>query len=100
MKDGYAHFSPMTGRGVIYAGGQIYIVSPQESFKPQLAGNTHIEMWMQGPSDIQAVPSGKFPFLALCQKIKEAHGRANRTHLRRLRGNHPELFRRRRKRRK
>lgn len=94
MKDGYAHFSPMTGRGVIYAGGQTYIISPEEPFRPRPAGNTHIKMWMSGPSDIQEAPSGKFPFPKLCQTIKKAHGRANRSLLRQLREDCPEALRR------
>ncbi|MFH1170923.1 MAG: hypothetical protein V1778_00055 [bacterium] len=67
-----AHFSGILGRGVVYAAQETYVIEVGKMYQPERAGTTNLNMWMQGPGDIQEMEPGEYPFIAVYDRMKEA----------------------------
>lgn len=69
---GIAHFSGTLRRGVVYADDGTYVIEVDKPNQPELAGHTHLGMWMQGPDDIVEMDADAYPFPEVYQRMKEA----------------------------
>lgn len=70
---GTAHFSGTSGRGIVYTDGGTYVLEVRKMYQPELAGNTNLAMWIQGPSDVQTMDTGEFPFVAVYDAMDKEH---------------------------
>lgn len=68
-----AHFSPMLGRGVVYTDDGNFIIEKNKMYQPEPAGNTHLEMWMQGAGDIERIEAGEYPFNAVYDRMMKPY---------------------------
>ncbi len=63
----------MSGRGIVYTNDDTYVIEVKKIYQPELAGSTHLEMWMQWSSDIQTMDAGEFPFTTVYDAMETAY---------------------------
>lgn len=69
-----AYFSPVSGRGVVYTiEEKTFLIEVDKMYEPKDAGSANINMWMQGPDDIQKIYAGEYPFTAVYDFMKQEH---------------------------
>lgn len=66
-----AHFSGMLARGVVYTPEQTYLIKACDMYKPEVAGSANLNMWMQGPDDIEEMDAGEYPFKDVYDRMKK-----------------------------
>ncbi|MFA6131588.1 MAG: hypothetical protein WC702_00770 [Patescibacteria group bacterium] len=75
QKQTVAHISGTLGCGVVYDGDKVFLIKADEK-EPREAGTTNLGMWMQGPSDIEAVVAGEYPYAEAFASLQEATDKA------------------------
>ena len=69
MEEPYAHISAENNRGIVYDRGKTFVIEYDKPGKPELAGSTNLNMWMQGTRPITEVPAGAFPYTAAYEML-------------------------------
>ena len=68
-----AYISGENRRGVVYTrDGKVFVIEMDKLLQPELAGATHLGMWMQGTRPIVKVDAGTHPFASAYAALSEA----------------------------
>ena len=79
-----AHISGILGQGVVYTRRGAFLLRA-DAKPPEPAGATNLNMWMQGPSDLEEMMAGPYPFTAAHERLRRAQRNSQRRILRKAR---------------
>lgn len=69
-----ADYSGRAGKALVYTSEETYLLDIRNMLEPEVAGNTHIGMWMPDLGDIvRNVDANEYPFLGIYERILAAY---------------------------